>query len=103
MGRESIPGWDPIIYLYREWVKTPPRQGAVVVEVGVALGRSITWIADWCLANNRRDIEIWAVDPWESSLPGNVRNGEQWTYAAQAGGGLQPVLENASRARSRGV
>jgi hypothetical protein len=86
MARESIPGWDPITWIYKEWVKTPPRQGAVVVEVGVALGRSITWIADWCIANNRRDIEVWAVDPWESSLPGNVRNGEQATYAAQAGG-----------------
>lgn len=82
MAREAIPGWDPIVEVYRRWVETPPRQGAVVVEVGVALGRSISWIADWCLANGRRDIQVWAVDSW----CGNARNGEQGTMADAAGG-----------------
>lgn len=88
MPREQIPGWDPIVQLYKDWVQTPPRHGAVVVEVGVAIGRSISWIADWCIANDRRDIEVWAVDPWESSQPGNVRNGEQMELSPDAGGDL---------------
>lgn len=82
MSREQIPGWDPIVHIYKEWVKHTPRQGAVVVEVGVALGRSLSFIADWCLANNRRDIQVWAVDSWEHNAP----NGEQQTMASVAGG-----------------
>jgi hypothetical protein len=82
MSREQIPGWDPIVHIYKEWIKAPPRLGAVVVEVGVALGRSLTFIADWCLANDRRDIEVWAVDSWAGCEP----NGEQQTMSAVAGG-----------------
>lgn len=84
MPRESIPGWDPIVWIYKEWTKTPPRQGAIVVEVGVALGRSLSWMADWCLLNDRRDIEVWAVDSWS----GNAPNGEQQTLSGIVGGHL---------------
>jgi cephalosporin hydroxylase len=80
--REHIPGWDPIVHIYREWLKTPPRLGAVVVEVGVALGRSLSFVADWCIAHDRRDIEVWAVDSWAHNAP----NGEQQTMASVAGG-----------------
>ncbi len=80
--RGSIPGWDPCAELYKRWLETPPRQGAVVVEIGVALGKTLTLVADWCLANNRRDIEVWAVDSWAHNAP----NGEQQTMAVDAGG-----------------
>lgn len=84
MSRESIPGWDPIVWLYKEWTKQTPRSGAIVVEVGVALGRSLSWIADWCIEHGRRDIEVWAIDSWA----GNAPNGEQQTMSAVAGGHL---------------
>lgn len=80
--RDRIPGWDPIVHIYREWFKTPPRPGAVVVEVGVALGKSLSFVADWCLANDRRDIEVWAIDSWADG----VLNKEQLALAAAAGG-----------------
>lgn len=82
MSREEIPGWDPLVALYRKWLEKPPRQGAVVVEVGVALGKTVSFIADWCLANNRTDIEVWAVDSWEHNAP----NGEQQQWAKLMGG-----------------
>lgn len=82
MARESIPGWDPIVALYRKWVETPPRQGAIVVEVGVALGRSLSFIADWCLEHDRKDVEVWAVDSWAHNAP----NGEQQQWAKIIGG-----------------
>ena len=82
MSSDRIPGWDPVSQVYREWLKTPPRQGAVVVEVGVALGKSLTVIADWCIENKRDDIQLWAVDSWEHNEP----NGEQQTMASVAGG-----------------
>src|SRR5271166_3225239 len=82
MPRESIPGWDPIVAIYKRWVKTPPRPHAIVVEVGVAIGRSLTWIVDWCIANDRKDIQVWAVDSWAHNAP----NGEQQTWAKLMGG-----------------
>lgn len=81
-GRDRIPGWDPIVHIYKEWLKTPPRPGAVVVEVGVALGKSLSFVADWCITNDRRDIEVWAVDTWA----GGALNIEQNKLAAAAGG-----------------
>jgi len=73
-----------VVALYKRWVETPPRQGAIVVEVGVALGRSLSWVADWCISHNRRDIQVWAVDSWAGVAP----NGEQQTMSAVAGGHL---------------
>lgn len=82
MSREKIPGWDPIVAIYKRWLAYPPRRGAVVVEVGVALGRSLSYVADWCFENDRQDIEVWAVDSWAHNAP----NGEQQTMAHVAGG-----------------
>lgn len=82
MPRESIPGWDPVVEVYKRWTQGEVRAGAVVVEVGVALGKSISWIADWCEANQRRDVQIWAVDSWCMNAP----NGEQQTWANIHGG-----------------
>ena len=56
MSRTDIPGWDPLVALYDKWLEKEPRRNAVVVEVGVALGRTISYIADGCIANRRTDI-----------------------------------------------
>jgi hypothetical protein len=82
MPRETIPGWDPIVEIYKQWTKGPVRAQAVVVEVGVALGRSLSWLADWCILNKRTDVRIYAVDSW----CGNARNGEQQTLSDLIGG-----------------
>jgi hypothetical protein len=98
MAREQIPGWDPIVHIYREWLRTPPRKGAIVVEIGVALGRSLSFVADWCLANDRRDVEVYAVDSWCGHAP----NGEQQTMSNVAGGHFslyaKMMLEHDARA-----
>lgn len=82
MSRTTIPGWDPIVEVYKRWLETMPRPGAVVVEVGVALGRSLTYVADYCVERGRKDVEVYAVDSWAHNAP----NGEQQTMAADAGG-----------------
>jgi hypothetical protein len=82
VSRENIEGWATFVWIYDEWLKTNPRHGAVVVEVGVALGKTITYIADRLIETGRTDIELWAVDPWA----GNARNGEQQKLADNAGG-----------------
>lgn len=82
MSRDSIPGWATYTWIYREWLASDPRKGAVVVEVGVAIGKTITYAADAIILAGRRDIELWAVDPWA----GTARNAEQSQMADAAGG-----------------
>jgi cephalosporin hydroxylase len=83
MTRENIPGWDTYVHIiYDRWLALPPRRGAIVVEVGVALGKTITYLADRLLAAGRTDVEVWAVDNWA----GNMQNGEQQEFAKGAGG-----------------
>lgn len=82
MSRDNIPGRDALIWIYDRWLETNPRQGAVVVEVGVALGKSITYLCDRLREMGRTDVEVWAVDSWCHNAP----NGEQQTMAAPAGG-----------------
>jgi cephalosporin hydroxylase len=98
MSRESIPGRDAITWIYDEWLKTDPRPGAIVVEVGVALGKSISYLADRLLERGRRDVVLYAVDTWA----GDARNGEQQALADAAGGDFtlyaRMMLENAAAA-----
>jgi hypothetical protein len=72
MSRENIPGRSAYLWIYDRFIATAPRD-AVVVEVGVALGKSISYIARKCIDAGRDDIRIVAVDPWV----GTARNGEQ--------------------------
>ncbi|HEY1696533.1 MAG TPA: class I SAM-dependent methyltransferase [Polyangiaceae bacterium] len=71
MSWDNIPGHSGFLPLYDEFVRTAP-PGAVAVEVGVALGHSIAFLARRVL-EARKPIEVWAVDPWA----GVARNGEQ--------------------------
>lgn len=94
MGYEQIPGYSGFLHVYEDFVRRA-RPGAVVVEVGVALGHSIAFLARQCLDAGRRDVKAYAVDPWE----GVARNGEQQTMAAGAGGDfnlfVRSMLEHA--------
>lgn len=72
MSYSDIPGYSGFLWLYEEFVKSAPKD-AVAVEVGVALGHSIAYLARICIDAKREDIQIWAIDPWA----GYARNGEQ--------------------------
>jgi hypothetical protein len=71
MTHEQIPGFSGFLWLYDQAV-AEAQDGAVFVEVGIALGHSIAYLARKVLDSGKR-IEIWAVDPFA----GEARNGEQ--------------------------
>lgn len=90
MSRADIPGADAIVWLYDHWLKRgEPRPHAVVVEVGVALGKSVSYIADALILKHRRDVAVYAVDPWA----GEGRNADQQRIAS-AGWRLSEVRES---------
>lgn len=72
MAWNNIEGRAAYLWIYSEFLKEAP-QDAVIVEVGVALGKSIAFCATEAIRLGRRDITIVAVDSWE----GIARNGEQ--------------------------
>jgi hypothetical protein len=63
MSWSDIPGWFAFRATYDEMVATCPKDG-VLVEVGVAFGRSAAYLARKVLDAKRTDIRIWAVDPF---------------------------------------
>jgi hypothetical protein len=71
MSYLDIPGYSGFLWLYKEFVEKSPN-GSVAVEVGVALGHSVAYLARLVL-DSGKDITIYAVDPWG----GYARNGEQ--------------------------
>lgn len=81
MSRESIPGRYAMAEIIDDALEHAP-QGAVWVEVGVALGKGISYMARRAIDRGRDDIKIYAVDPWA----GTARNGEQADMAEAAGG-----------------
>ncbi len=78
----GIPGRAAYLWIYDEFIRTA-REGAIVVEVGVALGKSVGYLATKLLEAGRSDVVVYAVDPWG----GYARNGEQQTMAATEPGG----------------
>lgn len=99
--RESwarIPGRCAYLWIYDEWLASNPRKGAIAVECGVALGKSVAYLANRCLELGRDDIQIYAVDPWA----GTDRNGEQAAMGDAVGGDFtlyaKYMLENAPEA-----
>ena len=80
--RLRIPGNTAVESLYARWLQTPPRPGATVVEVGTALGKSLSYLVDRLIEMGRRDVHVYAVDSW----CGSARNGEQQRWADQEGG-----------------
>lgn len=45
---------------------------AVCVEVGVAHGRTVIYLAEILAALGNRHAKVYAVDPWEYPIPGNI-------------------------------
>lgn len=80
MSYEQIPGYSGFLPVYDQAVEEA-RDGAIFVEVGVALGHSIAYLARRVIDSGKR-IAIYAVDPWA----GEGRNGEQQQLADQEGG-----------------
>lgn len=101
MSWENIPGRTPMIWIYDAWIASNPRQGAIVVEIGVALGKSLAYLCERLDAAGRDDVQVYAVDPWA----GTHRNGEQQAEADAAGGDFtlyaRYMLENAPWAFER--
>jgi predicted O-methyltransferase YrrM len=71
MSYEHIPGYSGFLWLYDQAVEEA-KDDAIFVEVGVALGHSLAYLARKVIDSGKR-IEVWAVDPWG----GYARNGEQ--------------------------
>lgn len=72
MSYSDIPGYSGFLTLYDEAVKHFG-DGAVFVEVGVALGHSIAYLARKVIDAGHKNTRIYAVDPWA----GYARNEEQ--------------------------
>src|SRR5690349_21843916 len=72
MSYIDIPGYSGFLPLYDEAVQVFG-DGAIFVEVGVALGHSVAYLARRVIDAGHKNTEIWAVDPWG----GYARNGEQ--------------------------
>lgn len=63
MSYLDIPGWCDFTDIYVDAVQQAP-QNAVLVEVGVAFGRSLAFLASEAIWTGRRDLWIYGVDPW---------------------------------------
>jgi hypothetical protein len=101
MTSADIPGRAAYTWIYDDWIASEPARGAVVVEVGVALGRSIAYLCERLEAAGRDDIVVYGIDPWA----GYARNGEQQELAEIAGGDFslyaQMMLRHAPAAFER--
>ncbi len=73
MSYRDIPGYSGFLPLYEQWI-AQAKDGDIAVEVGVALGHSLAYLARLIIDSGKM-IELWAVDPWG----GYARNGEQQT------------------------
>ena len=60
MSWDKIPGWFSWEEVYARWAREAP-PGAVFVEVGVFLGRSLAFLLEHLRG---KDATVYAVDPW---------------------------------------
>lgn len=103
MTWQDIPGWFDWMSLYDEVAYTTPPY-STVVEVGVAFGRSLLYLAQKIKETGRPGIKIVAVDRWEpyeeASFIWNERpdmpDSERvaFEYAAKHGGIFPAFLHN---------
>lgn len=91
MSYHDIPGYSGFLPVYDQAVEEA-RDGDTFVEVGVALGHSIAYLARKVI-DSKKDIAIYAVDPWL----GDARNGEQQTMADNAGGDFRLFINQMTR------
>lgn len=59
----DIPGWFGFRLTYDEIIAATP-DGAAVVEIGVAFGRSLAYLAAGFQANQKTRVKIYGVDPF---------------------------------------
>lgn len=64
MAWNDIPGWTDFEWLYDEAIETAPRS-STLVEIGVAFGRSLAYLARRAIDAKRHDLRIIGVDPWQ--------------------------------------
>ncbi len=77
MSWEQIPGWFSSEHLYREVVKrASKKKPSLFIEHGVALGRSVAFLAREAL-DSGKPITIHAVDPW-LEIMGQEQPDKQW-------------------------
>jgi cephalosporin hydroxylase len=89
---DQIPGYSGFLPIYKEAVDHF-QSGAVFVEVGVALGHSIAYLARQVI-DSGKSIQIWAVDPWA----GYARNGEQQeALGAKTTGDMSLFIEHMAK------
>jgi hypothetical protein len=63
MSWQDIPGWFAFSATYDEMVDTAP-DGATIVEIGVAFGRSLAYLTRRVIDSGKR-IRVIGVDPWQ--------------------------------------
>jgi predicted O-methyltransferase YrrM len=87
MSYAQIAGYSSFLPIYRDWV-AQAKDGDVAVEVGVALGHSLAYLAREVIESHKA-IEVWCVDPFG----GYARNGEQQALLAGSRGDFRLFLD----------
>jgi len=60
---DDIPGWSGFLEIYDLAVDEAPQEGGVIVELGVAFGRSLAYLSRRVIDSGKK-IKIYGVDPW---------------------------------------
>ena len=63
MSWDDIPGWSGFLEIYDLAVDEAPQEGGVIVELGVAFGRSLAYLSRRVIDSGKK-IKIYGVDPW---------------------------------------
>lgn len=66
MSYTEIPGWFDFEPEYDRAVQEA-REGAVLVEVGTAYGKSIAYLARKAIESGKKDLRVIAVDSWDEA------------------------------------
>lgn len=77
MTYENIPGWFDFGWLYDEWARDC-RPNAIFVELGVYLGKSITYMCERLDHYGKPDVSVYAVDNWAVDQPRPSTGGARW-------------------------
>lgn len=80
-----LPGWFNYGDLYEKAVEIS-EDGDTLVEIGVAFGRSLSYLAQ-CVRESKKDLRIIAVDPFQTDL--DVWGAEYADWAVKVGGPLE--------------
>jgi len=62
--RPEIPGWSTDILPFYARIAQECRDGECIVEVGVAMGRSLTFMAQELVRLGKLTVQLWGIDPW---------------------------------------